>query len=69
MLKKIISFIALPLALTFSMQAFAESPMKIDGATTVDSAKAKELFDKEVAFVDMRKQSDWMQVVFLEPYI
>lgn len=36
-----------------------ESPMSIEGATTVDTAKAKELFDQEVAFVDVRKDSDW----------
>jgi rhodanese-related sulfurtransferase len=35
------------------------SPKTIDGATTVDTAKARELFDKEVAFVDVRKDSDW----------
>lgn len=37
----------------------AESPMTIAGATTVDTAKAKALFDKEVLFLDVRKDSDW----------
>ena len=35
------------------------SPMTIDGATTVDTAEARKLFDQEVAFVDIRKNSDW----------
>ena len=35
------------------------SPTVIDGATTVDTAQAFALFDKEVAFVDVRKNSDW----------
>lgn len=44
----------------FSMTvAAAESPMSVEGATTVDTAKAKELFDREVLFVDVRKDSDW----------
>ena len=36
-----------------------ESPLTVDGATTVDTAKARALFDQEVAFVDARKDSDW----------
>ena len=48
------------LALTFTTSAVAEvSPMTIEGATTIDSAKAKALFEQEVAFVDVRKDSDW----------
>ena len=35
------------------------SPQAVDGAVTVDSAKARALFDQEVAFVDVRKDSDW----------
>lgn len=47
-------------AILFAGSALAEvSPMTIDGATTVDTAKARELFDREVAFVDVRKDSDW----------
>ncbi len=40
-------------------QAADISPMTVDGATTVDTAKAKSLFDSEVLFVDVRKDSDW----------
>jgi len=35
------------------------SPEQVAGATTVDTAQARALFDKEVAFVDVRKDSDW----------
>lgn len=35
------------------------SPTSIDGAVTVDTATARSLFDQEVAFVDVRKDSDW----------
>ncbi|MCB1774500.1 MAG: rhodanese-like domain-containing protein [Gammaproteobacteria bacterium] len=52
---------AAALALTLSAGAHAGtvSPMQVDGATTVDTAKARSLFDSEVAFVDVRKDSDW----------
>lgn len=36
-----------------------ESPMSVSGATTVDTAKAKTLFDKGVQFVDVRSDKDW----------
>jgi rhodanese-related sulfurtransferase len=35
------------------------SPETVSGATTVDSAKAKGLFDKGVVFVDTRNDKDW----------
>lgn len=35
------------------------SPKMIEGAITVNSAEAKSLFDQEVLFVDVRKDSDW----------
>ena len=41
------------------VQAAKESPTAVAGATTIDAAKAKELFDKGVPFVDVRKNSDW----------
>lgn len=47
------------LALSFNPAIGAESPATVEGATTVDTAKASELFDAEVAFVDARKDSDW----------
>ena len=41
------------------MAAKKISPMTVDGATTVDTAKAKALFDKGVLFVDVRSDKDW----------
>ncbi len=35
------------------------SPTSVDGATTVDTAKAKALFDQGVIFIDVRKDKDW----------
>lgn len=50
----------LGLALTLSGAAVADvSPTTVEGATTIDTAKAKELFDAGAAFVDVRKDSDW----------
>jgi rhodanese-related sulfurtransferase len=61
-MNKVISLAAATLvALNFCLPASAAevSPEKIDGAVTIDTAKAKALFDQEVAFVDVRKDSDW----------
>lgn len=50
----------LGLTLALSGAAVAEvSPTTVEGATTIDTAKAKELFDAGTAFVDVRKDSDW----------
>ena len=46
------------LATGFAM-AKEESPQTVDGATTIDAAKAKALFDDGVLFVDVRKDKDW----------
>jgi len=35
------------------------SPTKVNGAVTVDAKKAKELFDKGVVFIDVRKDKDY----------
>lgn len=56
---------ALALTLLFTASASAESelveatPLAVDGATTVDAAAAKALFDEEAAFVDLRKENIW----------
>ena len=42
-----------------SVAAGSVSPVTVNGATTVDTAKARELFDQEAAFVDVRSNSDW----------
>ncbi len=52
--------LAILTTLFFSTAWAAEvSPMTVDGATTVSTAEAKALFDDEVLFVDVRKDSDW----------
>lgn len=35
------------------------TPEHVEGATTVDVAAAKQLFDQEAAFVDLRKANVW----------
>ena len=35
------------------------TPESVPGCTTVDAAAAKALFDKEAAFVDLRKENMW----------
>ena len=45
--------------LTTSVSADEVSPTDIPGATTVNTAEAKALFDEGVYFVDVRKDSDW----------
>lgn len=46
--------------ITFTTPTFAsESPETIEGATLVDTTQAKTLFEQEVLFVDVRKDSDW----------
>jgi rhodanese-related sulfurtransferase len=49
-------------ALLVCMPAIAAdeiSPMSISGATTVDTSKAKSLFDKGIIFIDVRSNKDW----------
>ncbi len=59
-MKTITRLIGIALLTLFAGTTFAkESPMNVEGATTVDTAKAHELFNQEVAFVDARKDSDW----------
>lgn len=61
-MKRFVSVVASMLfASLMSASAVAEevSPMTVPGATTVDAAKAKELFDQGVIFVDVRSDKDW----------
>ena len=56
----VLSLFAVVFALGLAGQVAAkESPASVAGATTVDAAKAKALFDKGVAFVDVRSDKDW----------
>lgn len=51
--------VALSALLVLPAHAAKVSPEVVAGATTIDAAKAKELFDRGVAFIDVRKNSDW----------
>ena len=59
-MKHILSIITLIFSV-LAMQAHSGdlSPEMVDGATTVDTEKAKALFDGGAFFVDTRKNSDW----------
>lgn len=48
-------------SLLFATPLFAAetAPTQVDGAVTVDTDKARSLFEQEVAFVDVRKDSDF----------
>jgi rhodanese-related sulfurtransferase len=35
------------------------TPQSVAGATTVDAAQAKDLFDNEALFIDLRKENMW----------
>ena len=55
------SLLVLPLiAALFAVSAVdADSPTQVEGATTVDAATAKALFDRGVPFVDVRGGGDY----------
>ncbi len=42
-----------------AIPASGTSPIEIEGATTIDAAQAKTLFDRGVLFVDVREDADW----------
>jgi rhodanese-related sulfurtransferase len=42
-----------------SVAGGVEGPVTVDGATTIDAKEARNLFENEVAFVDVRKDKDW----------
>ena len=44
---------------TAVMAAKKTSPKKVNGAVTIDAKKAKQLFDKGVVFIDVRKDKDY----------
>lgn len=51
--------LALSMASTLLRAEDKVSPETVAGATTVDAAAAKKLFDEEVMFIDVRKDKDW----------
>ncbi|WP_135081706.1 rhodanese-like domain-containing protein [Terasakiella sp. SH-1] len=60
-MKRVISTLFIATFTLFAAPALAaEAPMTVEGAVTVDVAKAEELFnDDAVVFVDPRKKSDF----------
>lgn len=58
---KSISGFLLTVAMVFSTATAmaGTSPETVPGATTVDAAQAKQLFDEGVLFVDVRSDKDW----------
>ncbi len=45
--------------LAFASLAQAAAPESVDGATTVNTAEAKKLWDSGATFIDSRKKEDW----------
>lgn len=58
-LRCLLGAVVVLLAWSPSLQAIELSPQTVPGATTVDAAAAKALFDRGVLFVDSRKGTDW----------
>lgn len=56
---KRIAWVALAFLITPVFAGDKESPMSVDGVTTVDVEGAKALFDQGVPFVDVRSDKDW----------
>ncbi len=52
-LRLVVSLVVLALSLASVVDA-QESPLRVEGATTIQAAKAKTLFDRGVPFVDVR---------------
>jgi rhodanese-related sulfurtransferase len=50
---------AIGLLLVSPSFAASVSPPRIEGATTITRAEAKDMFEKGVPFIDVRKDSDW----------
>jgi len=58
LLSLVLSLTALPM-LASASELVDSTPESVPGATTVDAAAAKALFDQEAAFVDLRKENMW----------
>ncbi len=57
-MKKLIAacLMLIPFTLTLAAEL---SPEKVEGATTVDTAQAKKLFDQGVTFIDVRRTNEY----------
>jgi rhodanese-related sulfurtransferase len=58
---RVIALLVLTLCLTplGASELVQSTPLTVAGATTVDAAQAKQLFDQEALFVDLRKENMW----------
>lgn len=63
MYKSLLRFIPVLIVMSWSFVSASElvesTPEKVAGATTVDAAQAKKLFDQEALFIDLRKENMW----------
>ncbi len=59
MYKHILLFITLSVLSSHSIAAKKISPEHVNGATTVNTQEAKQLFDQGVIFLDVRSNRDW----------
>jgi len=50
---------AFPTSVFSSSELVKATPTEVPGATTVDAQQAKDLFDREAAFIDLRKENMW----------
>lgn len=48
-----------PFTANSASELVASTPESVDGATTVDAVAAQGLFEKEAAFIDLRKDNAW----------
>ena len=55
--------------LVVGSELIKSTPESVSGATTVDAAAAKQLFENEATFVDLRKQPAWDAGRIPEPSI
>jgi rhodanese-related sulfurtransferase len=53
------SLVLFTASVTAESELVASSPEKVPGATTVDAVMARQLFEQEAAFVDLRKDTAW----------
>lgn len=58
-MRRIIAAVIASLILSAPPASGEESPLAVNGATTISAAAARTLFEKGAVFVDVRKDSDW----------
>jgi len=55
----LIAFLIALLSMTLPLSAKELSPESVEGASTVSTAEAKQLFDQGAVFLDVRSEQDW----------